>query len=588
VRYFTRDARLRDEALEPFAAAENLPKERRLDNATPGKNGFVIDDRPIGDRNEFADGFSPDEGPRPAYNAHFGSGVAGWNDFNHPSQLARSALADAAGIVIPKANKVVVMLLVYLAVLVPLNWLVFRLIGRVEWAWVAAPIITIACTVAVIHYAELNVGFARSRTEIAVVEIQGEYPRAHVTRYTGVYTSLATAYDVEFDDPSSVIQPYPAHSRAELNDPDKPIFMRDISTVQFRRDDKQITLTGFDVSSNSTGMLHAEHMLDVGGGIAVRQIEGGRYELVNRTNLALKGAAVFSRDRTAWIGDFESGVKRTVTLTPRVTSQAAESRRSAAAAEMESLKREIADNEDRLSRLRQQMSAEHLEVVETRQEIDRLKAELAKLESAAAAAGGDWLSEREQDQITSRARRDDVLKARLVLRLAESADTLAEGELRLVAWTDKELPGMQISPAASQARFANVVVAHLRYDGKPKYEGWELGYSNQDRGSREEVEYALRDSGRWQDPQMPLEPIDLDGDGIPDVPTDPKVIPGAVQAFLRRHDRDRDGAVDRKEWSPGSFVPLDDLDTNGDNKVTAAELEAYFRSLFESPLPEPE
>src|SRR5207244_1895783 len=156
-------------------------------------------------------------------------------------------------------------------------------------AWIAAPIITIACTVVVIRYAELDIGFARSRSEVAVVEIQGEYPRAHVTRYTGVYTSLATSYDVEFSDPSSVIQPYAAHSRAELVDDKNLIFMRDSSTVQFRRDDKQIALTGFDVSSNSTGMLHAEHMLDLGGGIAARQVQGNTYEIVNRTKLSLKG-----------------------------------------------------------------------------------------------------------------------------------------------------------------------------------------------------------------------------------------------------------------------------------------------------------
>ena len=33
------------------------------------------------------------------------------------------------------------MLAIYLLVLVPLNWLVFWLIGKVEWAWIAAPLI---------------------------------------------------------------------------------------------------------------------------------------------------------------------------------------------------------------------------------------------------------------------------------------------------------------------------------------------------------------------------------------------------------------------------------------------------------------
>ncbi len=530
VRYFTRDANLKDATIKSFTDAEGLPEERWLDSASPGDpKGFVIDDRERTDMefNRFADprmSGDEDELTRPQ-SFSFGAGVAGWSDFNHPGQLVRHALADAAGIVIPRANKVVVMLAIYLAILVPLNFLVFRLIGRVEWAWIAAPIITIACTVAVIHYAGLNVGFARSRTEIAVVEIQGEHPRAHVTRYTGVYTSLATSYDVEFDNPSSVIQPYAAHSRKELNDPN--LFMRDSSTVQSARDDKQITLTGFDVTSNSTGMLHAEHMLDLGGGIAARQVKGEKndtYELVNRTKLNLKGAAVLNRKGGGWLGDLGSGATRTVTLSSRAPSGMAD---------------------------------------------------------AATAASGDWFAEREQDSITARARRDEVLKARLLVRLAENPDTLADGELRLVAWTPDELPGMEISPRASQSRYANVVVAHLRYDGPLKHGNWTLGYRNDDLRSREE-EISKRGS-QFEDLEMPR--ADLDGDGVSDVPLNPADIPAAARRFIQRYDPTRDGAVDAAEWPVDALVPLGDVDADGNNKVTAAELEAYLRKEYES-LPE--
>ncbi len=556
VRYFTRDAAL-GASLKVFSEAEGLESDRQLDNS------FLIDDRPSGatEFHQFAappGRGDPDEELASPQNYSCGSGVAGWSDFNHPSQLVRHALADSAGIVIPKANYVVGLLAIYLAVLVPLNWLVFRIINRVEWAWIAAPIITIAFTVVVIRFAELNVGFARSRTEIAVVEIQGEHPRAHVTRYTGVYTSLATSYDVEFDDPSSVIQPYAAHSRAELNDPKNPIFMRDSSTVQFRRDDKQITLTGFDVSSNSTGMLHAEHMLDLGGGIAARQVRDNTFELTNRTKLSLKGAAVLSRAGAAWIGDLDSKAKTTVTLAPRSAGRVV-SAASAAAKAVAAGDPADGDEPGALNQLEQ------------------------GIRTALSDAG--WFTEREQDQITARAGRDDVLKARLLVRLAENADTLADGELRLVAWTKEELPGMQISPGASQTRFANVVVAHLRY-GKLSDASWWRDDRNEDLRSREEVQFRNKQFRPFDDPEMPDgDGLDLDGDGAADVPADPAAIPSAAQAFIRRHDRNRDGVLDRNEWSRNSVVPLEDLDTDSNGKVNAAELEAYFRKQFESPPP---
>ena len=60
-----------------------------------------------------------------------------------------------------------------------------------------------------IQQAQLNIGFARSQNEIAVVEMQPGYSRAHVARYTALYTSLATRYEFRLDDPGGQILPFP-------------------------------------------------------------------------------------------------------------------------------------------------------------------------------------------------------------------------------------------------------------------------------------------------------------------------------------------------------------------------------------------
>ena len=59
------------------------------------------------------------------------SGVAGWNDFGAPAAAIRKSLKDASGIVIPQRQFVLHVLLTYLLVIVPLNWFVFWIIGRV-------------------------------------------------------------------------------------------------------------------------------------------------------------------------------------------------------------------------------------------------------------------------------------------------------------------------------------------------------------------------------------------------------------------------------------------------------------------------
>jgi hypothetical protein len=214
--------------------------------------------------------------------------VAAWNDKSGVSVAARDTLREAAGISIPRAWFVFQVLAAYLIVLAPANWAVFRLLGRVEWAWVAAPVIAIAGTVAVVRLAQLDIGFVRSRSEVGVLELHGGYARGHLTRYTALYSSLSAHYDLEFADPSALSLPFPAkesYQRA-LHDT--------LSTVGFRRD-KAIHLTGFPVVSNSTGLLHSEQMYDVGGTIGVLGDAQQGWIVRNATPLDVQDAVVLWR-----------------------------------------------------------------------------------------------------------------------------------------------------------------------------------------------------------------------------------------------------------------------------------------------------
>ncbi len=189
------------------------------------------------------------------------AGVAGWNDFSECSQLARDSLTSAAGISVPDRSLIIWALGLYLFVLVPANWTIFRAVGRVEWAWAAVPLIALLGTVAVVRLAQLDIGFARSRTEIAIVETQPLYTRAHVTRYIGLYTSLSTDYQLSFADDSAVAAPL-ASRQGQL-----AMVRSAPKTVVLARTSKRaanVQLQGLAVNSNSTEMVHSEQMLDLG------------------------------------------------------------------------------------------------------------------------------------------------------------------------------------------------------------------------------------------------------------------------------------------------------------------------------------
>jgi hypothetical protein len=295
LRYFSRDTVL---------PAHPRAPQSQGDASLEDEDGNSQPANPFAGYNSYVNGMSAEE--REQNRALGDAGVAGWNDFGPVASEARKALKQAAGITIPRREFVLKVLLVYLLVLVPLNWAVFRVLGRVEWAWIAAPLIAVVCAAVVVWLAQLDIGFARSSTEIAVLEVQGGYTRAHVTRYTALYTSLSTTYEVNLEQPSALALPFSSEPRFEL------LAGQERSTVNFRRDNGA-HLSGYAVSSNATGMIHSEHMADLEGAITLESSADGLPRVTNSTRLPLRDAGVIRRRADdagvdiAWVGALGPG-----------------------------------------------------------------------------------------------------------------------------------------------------------------------------------------------------------------------------------------------------------------------------------------
>lgn len=231
------------------------------------------------------------------------AGVAGWDDFSGISNAARTGLNSSAGIEPPSPGFVLKMLSIYVLVLVPLNWGLFRLIGKVEWAWVAAPLVAIVGAFAVVKMATLDIGFVRSQTKVALLEMHGDYSRGHLTEYSTMYTSLSTRYAMALDNPTTMALPFPAKFPfgGFAYDTDKELRgVRHNQTADNRVED-------FLIQSNFTGMLHTEMIRESGGTFSLRGTT-----LANSTDLNLNAAGVLRRTNSgvcqlAWIGDLAAG-----------------------------------------------------------------------------------------------------------------------------------------------------------------------------------------------------------------------------------------------------------------------------------------
>ncbi len=244
-------------------------------------------------------------------------GLGAWNDFSPVAQAARTALKEASGIRVPERSFIVWVVVGYLCVLVPANWIVFRLLGRVEWAWFAAPLIAIACTLVVIQQAQLNIGFARSQNEIAVIEMQPGCSRAHVARYTALYTSLATRYEFRLADPGGQILPFPGDSSPEQFR--MPTWQTPGELVCRR--DEDMRLSGFSVGSNVADFVHSEEMADFGGTVTLHHDSDKRLWVTNGTAYPLDDCRVVRGGRSrrvdrAQIGRLEPGASEVLGFEP--------------------------------------------------------------------------------------------------------------------------------------------------------------------------------------------------------------------------------------------------------------------------------
>jgi len=336
-------------------------------------------------------------------------GLGSWSEFGPASEAARQSLREAAGVRVPAAGFVIACLAIYLVVLVPLNWMLFHALGKIEWAWLAAPVIALVGTIAVVRQAQLDIGFVRAQTEIGLLEIQGDYARGHLTRYTALYSSLSSAYDLEFDDPTAVAAPFPRDDAFE------PAIGDSISTVSFENYDKP-RLRGLNVSSATTQMVHGEQMFDLAGPLRLSHpsSDPNLWQLENRTGLNLSDVTIVHRDFDAggrerfegcWLGEVRDGLSLLVPRGP------------------------LALKKDELP----------------------YRAERAK------AAELDY---------RKRLDVDDLLK--MAFRFSGRNDPPdARDEWRLVARVDEVLPGTRTSPAASQMTGTTVILARLRMGPRP-------------------------------------------------------------------------------------------------------------------------
>jgi hypothetical protein len=230
-------------------------------------------------------------------------GVAEWRDTTALPRLCRDLLDKASGIVVPSSQFVLKVILAYILAIVPLNWLVFRLLlNRREWAWVVVPLIALGFAIGVERMAAYDMGYDSACDEIDLLEIQGGYSRGHLSRFASLYTTGRARYAIAYpNDPTALALP--------LNN-ERSIGGEDVATAVWQSAPVP-GLQSFAIQPRSLAMFRAEQMLGLAGSIALEGSEGG-HRLVNGTDLELRDAVLIDgtgpgERRQTYLGTIAAG-----------------------------------------------------------------------------------------------------------------------------------------------------------------------------------------------------------------------------------------------------------------------------------------
>ena len=336
------------------------------------------------------------------------SSLGAWNPESAVLINARQCLQESSGITVPRINTIMKLLVGYLVVLVPLNWLFFRLFGRVELAWAAAPVIALAGAFFVARSVQLDVGFSRSQTSYGFLELHNDYPRGLFSNYTALYTSLSTNYRAVYEKDTGVVLPFSPSAGSKRT-------RGNLSRIDYwYADDAGAGMQSVPVLSNTTGLFQSEEMVDFAGKLTADfDSDMQAVEIKNALGFSIKEVGIVGVDSQGklvcgWLGTTDDGSSKRCSL-------------------------KIRETDDRW-----------------RKEWDR-NPMLARPSYMRAEDGTMWTDQDLQDELYLGPMLSDISKKY----------PLTRGEFIAIGWTDKTLGDLSITPIAKQKKQRTVLLMHL-------------------------------------------------------------------------------------------------------------------------------
>jgi hypothetical protein len=215
------------------------------------------------------------------------------------------ALQNLPSVDLPPVEQLLILLVAYIALIGPINYLVLRRLDRREWAWV-----TIPALVAVFAAASYGLGASLKGSdvivnEIAVVRAAQGTGRGIGQAYLGIYSPSRRTFDVSIPGGALLSNPASLARNGQTEQPLDVIFGESTSRLR-----------GFEVGFGVLRGFRAEAPADAPLIDSNLRLSGGKLqgEIVNRSDRALENVAVLFGGAVAVVQDLAPGETQSISL----------------------------------------------------------------------------------------------------------------------------------------------------------------------------------------------------------------------------------------------------------------------------------
>jgi hypothetical protein len=127
------------------------------------------------------------------------------------------SLTNAPALDLPAWWVIGALVLIYVLLVGPINYVVLRAINRRALAWMTVPVISIAASGAAYGASVLTKGTSVQATQVAIVHVEQGWDRAYQETFTGILTPTRGDYDIGIAGEHVVISPIPNYSAPGLS-----------------------------------------------------------------------------------------------------------------------------------------------------------------------------------------------------------------------------------------------------------------------------------------------------------------------------------------------------------------------------------